>query len=89
MGQFEKQRACPRCEANSVSSDMPSRYARNFSPVHYINTVVQEHQCFFLAKFRTLAMKKKTLGNPTKGFLGDFLKGNRHILRKKTRGRQI
>jgi hypothetical protein len=38
----------------------------------------------FLAKFRTLARKKKTLPNPTKGFLGIEKKTNRHILRKKS-----
>jgi hypothetical protein len=76
MGHFEKQRACPLCEANSFASHMPSRYVRKISPLHYIHTVVHEQQCFsFLAKFRTLAReKKKNSGEAKKRALWEIFK---------------
>jgi hypothetical protein len=85
MGHFEKQRACPLCEANSFASHMPSRYVRKISPLHYIHTVVHEQQCFsFLAKFRTLTReKKKNSGESSKGLFGKFLKRKSPYLEKK------
>jgi len=81
----KKKWACPLCEANSFASHMPSRYVRNFSPAHYIHTVVHEHQCFvFLAKFRTLAREtKKNSGESNKGLFGKFLKRKSPYIEKK------
>jgi len=50
----------------------PPVYARNFSPVHYIHTVVHEHQCFFWRNFASWRGKKNS-GESNKGLLGNFL----------------
>jgi hypothetical protein len=86
-GAFRKTKSLPPF---SFASDMPSRYVRNSSPVHYIHSVVHEHQWFFFGRnFATLARKKKTLGNPTKGFLGILKRKSPYLEKKNTRARQI
>jgi hypothetical protein len=62
---------------------MPSRYVKKNSPVHYVQTVVHEHQCFFFGEISDAGEEKKNSGESNKGLFGNFLKRKSPYLEKK------